>query len=58
MQKCFRLPCAILIVACPCALALSAPFTMGHIMRIMGRHKMYVKDALTVEKMAKSTLWF
>ena len=56
--KMFQVTCAILIVACPCALALSAPFTMGHIMRIMGRHKMYVKDALTVEKMAKSTLWF
>ncbi|AQW94072.1 heavy metal translocating P-type ATPase [Elizabethkingia anophelis] len=59
MQKMFQVTCAILIVACPCALALSAPFTMGHIMRIMGRHKMYVKDALTVEKMAKiNTLVF
>ncbi|OPC19354.1 ATPase [Elizabethkingia meningoseptica] len=53
MQKMFQVICAILIVACPCALALSAPFTMGHIMRIMGRHKMYVKDVLTIEKMAK-----
>lgn len=44
---------AILIVACPCALALSAPFTFGHIMRILGRQKFYVKDTLTIEKLAK-----
>jgi Cu+-exporting ATPase len=49
----FQVVSAILIVACPCALALSTPFTMGHIMRILGRNKMYVKDALTIEKMAK-----
>jgi Cu+-exporting ATPase len=44
---------AILIVACPCALALSAPFTFGHIMRILGRNKFYVKDTLTIERLAK-----
>ena len=52
-EKMFQVVSAILIVACPCALALSTPFTMGHIMRILGRNKMYVKDALTIEKMAK-----
>lgn len=52
-EKMFQVVSAILIVACPCALALSTPFTMGHIMRILGRNKMYVKDAHTVEKMAK-----
>ncbi len=49
----FQVVTAILIVACPCALALSAPFTFGHIMRAMGKHKFYVKDAFTIEKMAK-----
>ncbi|MDR2121977.1 MAG: heavy metal translocating P-type ATPase metal-binding domain-containing protein [Flavobacteriaceae bacterium] len=44
---------AILIVACPCALALSAPFTIGNMMRVFGRKKFYVKDAITVEKLAK-----
>ncbi|NAW51971.1 HAD-IC family P-type ATPase [Elizabethkingia argentiflava] len=53
LEKMFQVVCAILIVACPCALALSAPFTLGHIMRIMGKNKMYVKDVLTIEKMAK-----
>ena len=49
----FHVISAILIIACPCALALSAPFTLGHIMRIFGRHKFYVKDTLTIEKLAK-----
>jgi Cu+-exporting ATPase len=49
----FQVISAILIIACPCALALSAPFTFGHIMRILGRNKFYVKDTLTIEKIAK-----
>lgn len=58
-EKMFQVVSAILIVACPCALALSAPFTFGHIMRILGRNKFYVKDALTIEKIAKiNTLVF
>lgn len=51
--KMFQVVSAILIVACPCALALSAPFTFGHIMRILGRNKFYVKDTLTIEKLSK-----
>lgn len=59
MEKMFQVVSAILIVACPCALALSAPFTFGHIMRILGRNKFYVKDTLTIEKISKiSTLVF
>ncbi|KFF28544.1 heavy metal translocating P-type ATPase [Chryseobacterium vrystaatense] len=53
MEKMFQVVSAILIIACPCALALSAPFTFGHIMRILGRNKFYVKDTLTIEKIAK-----
>ena len=43
---------AILIVACPCALALSAPFTLGNMLRIFGRRKFYLKDAQVIERMA------
>jgi Cu+-exporting ATPase len=32
---------AVLIVACPCALALSYPFTMGNAMRLMGRSQFF-----------------
>ncbi len=59
LEKMFQVVSAILIVACPCALALSAPFTFGHIMRILGRNKFYVKDTLTIERLAKvNTLVF
>jgi Cu+-exporting ATPase len=44
---------AVLIVACPCALALSTPFTLGNAMRILGRNKFYLKNSAVVEKMAK-----
>ena len=59
LEKMFQVISAILIIACPCALALSAPFTFGHIMRILGRNKFYVKDTITIEKIAKlNTLVF
>jgi len=53
LETMFQVVSAVLIIACPCALALSSPFTFGHIMRILGRNKFYVKDTLTIEKIAK-----
>lgn len=49
----FNVFTAVLIVACPCALALTAPFTMGNVLRIFGRLKFYLKNALAVEQLAK-----
>lgn len=46
---------SILIVACPCALALSAPFTFGNIMRVLGRKGLYLKNTGVIEKMNKVT---
>lgn len=46
---------AVLIVACPCALALSAPFTLGNILRILGKHKLYLKNAEVIESLSKIT---
>ena len=43
---------AILIIACPCALALSAPFTFGNLLRIFGKLKFYVKNASVLEQLA------
>lgn len=43
---------AVLIVACPCALALSIPFTFGSIMRSMGARGLYLKNAEVIERMA------
>jgi Cu+-exporting ATPase len=44
---------AVLIIACPCALALSAPFTFGNVLRILGRNKFYLKNATVIESLAK-----
>ena len=49
----FNVFTAILIVACPCALALTAPFTLGNVLRIMGNRKLYLKNATVIEQMAK-----
>lgn len=51
--KAFEVFTAILIVACPCAIALAAPFTHGNLLRIYGRAKLYLKEAAVIEKMAK-----
>ncbi len=49
----FNVFTAILIVACPCALALTAPFTLGNVLRILGNRKFYLKNTLVVEQLAK-----
>ncbi|MDN3673895.1 heavy metal translocating P-type ATPase metal-binding domain-containing protein [Flavobacterium branchiarum] len=49
----FNVFTAVLIVACPCALALTAPFTFGNILRILGKQKFYLKNALVIEQLAK-----
>lgn len=43
---------AVLIIACPCAIALSAPFTFGNLLRIFGKQKFYVKNASIIEQLA------
>ncbi|NER17770.1 heavy metal translocating P-type ATPase [Spongiivirga citrea] len=44
---------AVLIVACPCAIALAAPFTLGNLLRIYGRNKLYLKNSEVIEQMAQ-----
>jgi Cu+-exporting ATPase len=43
----------VLIVACPCALAMSTPFTLGNTLRIFGKNDFYVKNIRVLEDMAK-----
>ena len=43
---------AVLIVACPCAIALAAPFTLGNLLRIFGKHKFYLKNSSIIEQLA------
>ncbi|MBT8243792.1 MAG: HAD-IC family P-type ATPase [Winogradskyella sp.] len=44
---------AVLIIACPCAIALSAPFTFGNLLRIFGKLKFYIKNANVIEQLAQ-----
>ena len=43
---------AVLIIACPCAIALAAPFTFGNLLRILGKRKFYVKNTNVLEQLA------
>ena len=49
----FKAFTAVLIVACPCALALASPFALGTAMRIFGRFGFYVKNTESVEAMTQ-----
>lgn len=50
---------AVLIIACPCALALSSPFTLSAVLSIFDKNKFYLKNTAVVEQMAKiNTLVF
>ncbi|PWJ39199.1 heavy metal translocating P-type ATPase [Sediminitomix flava] len=44
---------AVLIIACPCALALNIPFTLGNALRFLARNGLYVKDTDAIEQMAE-----
>lgn len=44
---------AVLIITCPCALALSSPFTLGSVIRVLGRNNIYLKNTNVIEKLAK-----
>ena len=51
----FNVIVSVLIVACPCALALSIPFTFGNAMRVAGENKLYLKNTDVIEKLGKVT---
>lgn len=46
---------AVLIIACPCALALSFPFAFGSAVRYLGRCGFYLKNGHALGKMAEVT---
>ncbi|MEM6963304.1 MAG: heavy metal translocating P-type ATPase metal-binding domain-containing protein [Bacteroidota bacterium] len=46
---------AVLIIACPCAVALSIPFTFGNAIRILGRYNFYLKNIQVIERLQKVT---
>ena len=52
-QKAWFVLTSVLIVACPCALSLSTPFTLGNTMNVFGRNGFYLKNMQVVEKLSK-----
>lgn len=44
---------SVLIITCPCALAMSTPFTLGNTLRVFGQGKFYLKNAQVIERMAQ-----
>lgn len=47
--RAFQTFTAVLIVACPCALALAIPFTYGNIVRLLSRGGLYLRNVGTIE---------
>jgi len=44
---------SVLIVACPCALAVAAPFTLGTAQRLLARRQVFLKNAGVLERLAQ-----
>ncbi len=44
---------AVLIIACPCGIALTSPFALGNAIRILGRYKFYAKNTGVIERLSK-----
>lgn len=44
---------SVLIVACPCALSLSIPFTFGNTLKIFAENKFFLKNTNVVQKFAE-----
>ena len=44
---------SILIIACPCALAISYPFALGHGIRWLSQFNFYIKDIQAFERMSQ-----
>ena len=54
-----RVFASVLIVACPCALALAAPFASGTALRFLGNASIHLKNTRVVEQLARiSTIVF
>jgi Cu+-exporting ATPase len=49
----FMVITSVLIIACPCALALTLPFSFGGVMRVFGRNGFYLKRTGVVESLSK-----
>lgn len=53
MMKGVEVATAVLIIACPCALALSAPFTFGAAINTLARNAFYIKNTRIFENLSR-----
>lgn len=53
MEKGLRSFTSVLIITCPCALALSSPFVLGTAVRYLSKNNIYLKSSSVVEKLAE-----
>ncbi len=44
---------AVLIIACPCAVALAIPFIFGNVLSVLGRNRFYLKNTNVIESAAE-----
>lgn len=50
LQKAFTTFTSVLIVACPCALALAIPFTYGNILRLLSTRGFFLRNVDTIKR--------
>ncbi|BAO66320.1 heavy metal translocating P-type ATPase [Candidatus Karelsulcia muelleri] len=55
INRVFEIISSILIVACPCGLALSTPFIFGNVIHILGKKGFYIRDISIIERISKIT---
>nr|WP_262905214.1 heavy metal translocating P-type ATPase metal-binding domain-containing protein [Hymenobacter nitidus] len=53
-QMALRACTSVLVIACPCALSLATPFALGAALRVLGRRKLYLKNAAVVETLGRA----
>lgn len=53
LERAFLASTSVLIIACPCALALSAPTVFGLILRKMAKHGLYLKSPTIIKKLSE-----
>lgn len=51
LDMAFKAFTAVLIIACPCAVALAIPFTYGNVLRLLARRKFYIRHIQVIEAM-------
>lgn len=47
---------AVLIVACPCALALALPFSYGNLLRLLGKRSFYLKNVKVIDRIQQTDM--